>query len=197
MTEVGPNLTSLHQTDAVRKRGSIGRPNFYVDIKIVDEQGQECKPNQPGELLLRGPMVTPGYWRNRQATQKALEGGWFHTGDMVRQDEEQYIYVVDRIKNMFISGGENIYPAEIERVIVTHPAVAEVSIVGIPDEKWGEAGYAFVVLHAAAQLTEAELLDFCAARLARFKIPKNISFMEALPKNDTGKINRMALKGMV
>lgn len=197
MTEVGPNLTSLHQTDAVCKRGSIGRPNFYVDIKIVDEQGQECKPNQPGELLLRGPMVTPGYWRNRQATQKALEGGWFHTGDMVRQDEEQYIYVVDRIKNMFISGGENIYPAEIERVIVTHPAVAEVSIVGIPDEKWGEAGYAFVVLHAAAQLTEAELLDFCAARLARFKIPKNISFMEALPKNDTGKINRMALKGMV
>lgn len=197
MTEVGPNLTSLHQSDAVRKRGSIGRPNFYVEIKIVDEQNRECTPNQPGELLLRGPMVTPGYWRNRHATQKALEGGWFHTGDLVRQDEEQYIYVVDRIKNMFISGGENIYPAEIERVIITHPDVAEATVVSIPDEKWGEAGRAFVVLRGGCQLTEAALLEFCSARLARFKIPKSVVFIDALPKNDTGKINRMALKEWV
>ncbi|MCC6281111.1 MAG: AMP-binding protein, partial [Saprospiraceae bacterium] len=182
---------------AVRKRGSIGRPNFYVEIKIVDEQNRECTPNQPGELLLRGPMVTPGYWRNRHATQKALEGGWFHTGDLVRQDEEQYIYVVDRIKNMFISGGENIYPAEIERVIITHPDVAEAIVVSIPDEKWGEAGRAFVVLRGGCQLTEAALLEFCSARLARFKIPKSVVFIDALPKNDTGKINRMALKGRV
>ncbi len=197
MTEVGPNLTSLHQSDAVRKRGSIGRPNFYVEIKIVDEQNRECTPNQPGELLLRGPMVTPGYWRNRQATQKALEGGWFHTGDLVRQDEEQYIYVVDRIKNMFISGGENIYPAEIERVIITHPDVAEATVISIPDEKWGEAGRAFVVLRGGCQLTEAALLEFCSARLARFKIPKSVVYIDALPKNDTGKINRMALKEWV
>ncbi|HOY04832.1 MAG TPA: long-chain fatty acid--CoA ligase [Saprospiraceae bacterium] len=197
MTEVGPNLTSLHQSDAVRKRGSIGRPNFYVDIRIVDEHGQTCAPNQPGELLLRGPMVTPGYWRNRDATRKALEDGWFHTGDMVRQDEEQYIYVVDRIKNMFISGGENVYPAEIERVMITHPAVAEASVVAVPDPKWGEVGRAFVVLRSGETATEAALLEFCGTRLARFKIPKTVSFISALPKNDTGKINRQALKAMV
>ena len=197
MTEVGPNLTSLHQSDAVRKRGSIGRPNFYVDIRIVDEQGQPCAPDQPGELLLRGPMVTPGYWRNREATRKALEDGWFHTGDMVRQDEEQYIYVVDRIKNMFISGGENVYPAEIERVMITHPAVAEASVVAVPDPKWGEAGRAFVVLRPGASVTETALMEFCSTRLARFKVPKSVVFIPALPKNDTGKINRQALKAMV
>jgi len=195
MTEVGPNLTSLHHNDAMRKRGSIGRPNFYVEIKIVDEQGRDCAPNQPGELMLRGPMVTSGYWRNRQATQKALEGGWFHTGDLVRQDEEQYIYVVDRIKNMFISGGENVYPAEIERVIVTHPAVAEASVIAIPDEKWGETGRAFVVLHPGKQMTETALMEYCSTQLARFKIPKSVVFLDALPKNDTGKINRLVLKG--
>jgi len=197
MTEVGPNLTSLHHNDAMGKRGSIGRPNFYVEIKIADEQGCDCAPNQPGELLLRGPMVTPGYWRNRQATQKALEGGWFHTGDLVRQDEDQYIYVVDRIKNMFISGGENVYPAEIERVIVTHPAVAEASVIAIPDEKWGETGRAFVVLHPGEQLTEKALMEYCSAQLARFKIPKSVVFVPSLPKNDTGKINRLALRGRV
>lgn len=197
MTEVGPNLTSLHHNDAMRKRGSIGRPNFYVEIKITDEQGRDCAPNQPGELLLRGPMVTPGYWRNRQATQKALEGGWFHTGDLVRQDEDQYIYVVDRIKNMFISGGENVYPAEIERVIVTHPAVAEASVIAMPDEKWGETGRAFVVLHPCEQLTETALMEYCSTQLARFKIPKSVVFIPALPKNDTGKINRLALRERV
>lgn len=197
MTEVGPNLTSLHQNDAVRKRGSIGRPNFYVEIKIVDEHGQPCTPNQPGELLLRGPMVTPGYWRNREATKKALEDDWFHTGDLVRQDEEQYIYVVDRIKNMFISGGENVYPAEIERVIQSHPAVSESSVIAVSDEKWGEAGCAFVVMHAGETLSEADIFAHCATKLARFKIPKSVVFLDGLPKNDTGKINRIALKAMV
>ncbi|MCA0238890.1 MAG: long-chain fatty acid--CoA ligase [Bacteroidetes bacterium] len=196
MTEVGPNLTSLHQSDAVRKRGSIGRPNYYVDIRIVDENGQDCPPNEPGELLLRGPMVTPGYWRNREATRKALDGGWFHTGDLVRQDEEQYIYVVDRIKNMFISGGENVYPAEIERVMITHPAVAEASVIPAPDEKWGEVGKAFVVLRPGQSLSEQALLEYCSTRLARFKIPKSVAFISGLPKNDTGKINRQALKAM-
>lgn len=194
MTEVGPNLTSLHHTDAVRKRGSIGRPNFYVETRIVDEQGQDCPPDQPGELLLRGPMVTPGYWRNRLATQKALEGGWFHTGDLVRQDAEGYLYVVDRLKNMFISGGENVYPAEIERVLVSCPTVAEAAVVGVPDERWGEVGRAFVVLRPGAAASEADLLAYCGERLARFKIPKSVMFLEALPKNDAGKINRLGLR---
>lgn len=196
LTEVGPNLTSLHQDDAMRKRGSIGRPNFYVETRIADEHEQLCAPNQPGELWLRGPMVTPGYWRNIPATEKAFAAdGWFRTGDLVRQDEEGYIYVVDRIKNMFISGGENVYPAEIERVIISHPSVAEVAVIGVPDEKWGEVGRAFVVLKSNALLAEAALLEFCREKLAKYKVPKTVAFIEALPKNDAGKINRLALKG--
>lgn len=193
MTEVGPNLTSLHQDDAVRKKGSIGRPNFYVDVRIVDEQGQDVPANQPGELLLRGPMVTPGYWRNPRATAKALRDGWFHSGDMARMDEESFLYIVDRLKNMFISGGENVYPAEIERVMVGHPAVSEAAVVAVPDDRWGEAGRAFVVLRPDQTATETELLEFCRERLAKYKVPRNVVFLPELPKNDTGKIKRQAL----
>ncbi len=194
MTEVGPNLTSLHQDDALQKKGSIGRPNFYVHIRIVDANGKDVPSNEPGELLLKGPMMTPGYWRNLEATQKAIENGWFHTGDMVRQDFEQYIYVVDRIKNMFISGGENVYPAEVERIIVTHPDVAEAAVIGVPDEKWGEVGKAFIVKKPNKNLNINELKEHCLQQLAKFKVPKYFELIEALPKNDTGKINRMALK---
>jgi fatty-acyl-CoA synthase len=195
MTEVGPNLTSLHQEDAMRKRGSIGRPNFYVETRIADEQGQPCPPDQPGELWLRGPMVTPGYWRNREATQKAFAPeGWFRSGDLVRQDAEHYLYVVDRIKNMYISGGENVYPAEIERILMAHPAVAEAAVTSVPDEKWGESGCAFVVKKKDAAIEAQALLDYCKEKLARYKVPKIVVFIDALPKSDTGKINRMALK---
>lgn len=195
MTEVGPNLTSLHQDDAVRKRGSIGRPNFYVETQITDETGHPCAPNQPGELWLRGPMVTPGYWRNKAATEKAFAPGqWFKTGDLVRRDEDGYITVVDRIKNMFISGGENVYPAEIERVLLGHPGVSEAAVVGVPDEKWGEVGRAFIVCSAGISLTEADVLAYCYEKLAKYKVPKSIVFLELLPKSDTGKINRLLLK---
>lgn len=197
MTEVGPNLTSLHQDDAILKKGSIGRPNFYVQIRIVDELGHDLPPDTPGELLLKGPMVTPGYWRNPDATQKTIVDGWFHTGDMVRMDEDGYIYVVDRIKNMFISGGENVYPAEVERVLLGHEAVSEVAVIGVPDEKWGEVGQVFIVLKPGMTCSDAELSAFCAARLAKFKVPKYFRFIEALPKNDTGKINRMALRDSI
>ncbi|MCB0619469.1 MAG: long-chain fatty acid--CoA ligase [Saprospiraceae bacterium] len=192
MTEVGPNLFSLHQRDALRKKGSIGRPNFYVLIRIVDPEGKEVPVDQPGELLLKGPMVTPGYWRNEVATAKTIVDGWFHSGDMLRQDAEGYLFVVDRIKNMYISGGENVYPAEIERVLVAHPAISEVAVIGVPDEKWGEVGKAFVVKNG--ELTEEEVLAYCRQQLARFKVPKTIAFIESLPKNDTGKIDRRALK---
>ncbi len=194
MTEVGPNLTSLHHLDATRKKGSIGRPNFYVEIRIADAAGKDLPPNEAGELLLRGPMVTPGYWRNAEATAKTIKNKWFHTGDMVRQDEEQYLYVVDRIKNMFISGGENVYPAEVERIIVSHPGVSEAAVIGVPDNKWGEVGQAFVVPQGNTTLTAEELRAYCLERLAKFKVPKYFTLLKALPKNDTGKINRMALK---
>lgn len=197
LTEVGPNVTSLEASDAIRKRGSIGFPNFYLQTRIVNEQGEEAAPNEPGELWLRGPVVTPGYWRNVEATEKALESGWFKTGDVVRRDEEGYFYVVDRIKNMFISGGENVYPAEVERVLLSHPAVAEAAVIGVADEKWGEVGKAFVVLKANEHCDEAALNAYCKEGLAKFKVPRYFSFIETLPKNETGKINRKSLVNLV
>ena len=194
MTEVGPNLTSLHHQDAVRKKGSIGRPNFYVEIRIQGQDGQEVAHNEPGELLLRGPMVTPGYWRNPEATAGAIRNGWYHSGDMVRMDDEQYLYVVDRIKNMFISGGENVYPAEIERVLAAHPGIAAAAVIGVPDPKWGEVGKAFVVLNPDAGLDTPQLLEYCTTHLARYKIPKSFLFVGELPLSPTGKINRLALR---
>ena len=193
MTEVGPNLTSLHQRDAIRKKGSIGRPNFYVQTKIVDEQGKEVGPNIAGELLLKGPMVTPGYWQNPEATQKAIQEAWFHTGDMVQQDEEGYFYVVDRIKNMFISGGENIYPAEVERILCTHPNISAAAVVPIPHHKWGEVGKAYYVSYNQETIPAEDLKAFCLEKLAKFKIPKAFKMIKALPLGSSGKIDRRAL----
>lgn len=193
MTEVGPNLTSLHQDDAVRKKGSIGRANFYVQTKVVNEKGEEVAPNESGELLLKGPMVTPGYWQNESATTKAIKDGWFYTGDRVRQDEDGYFYVVDRIKNMFISGGENVYPAEVERVLIQHEAISEVVVVGVPHEKWGEVGKAFVVLKEGQTIDLDEIKSFCLHRLSKFKIPKHLEILTELPKNASGKIDRKSM----
>ena len=183
MTEVGPNLTSLHQSDAIRKKGSIGRPNFYVQIRIVDEQDCDVPSGVQGELWLHGPMQTPGYWRNAEGTRTAFspDGKWFRTGDLVVQDEAFYLYVVDRVKNMIKSGGENIYPAEIERVLVQHPAVAEACVVGAPDEKWGEVGRAFVVLKAGQKTDTENIQSFCREHLAKFKVPKYVEFTPELP----------------
>ena len=194
MTEVGPNLFSLHHRDAMRKKGSIGRPNFYVDIKIVDENGEEVPVNTPGELLLRGPMTTPGYWGNPKATSSSIREGWFYSGDMIQQDEEGYIYVVDRIKNMFISGGENVYPAEIERVLVAHPQVSGAAVIGVKDEKWGEVGKAFVTLEEGHSLDEVELKAWCVQHLAKFKVPKYVEFLAVLPVSATGKIDKKVLR---
>lgn len=194
MTEVGPNLTSLHQNDAIRKIGSIGRPNFYVQVRIVDPEGNDAAPNQAGELLLKGPMVTPGYWQNPEATAKSIQGGWFYSGDMVRMDGEGYLYVVDRIKNMFISGGENVYPAEVERVLNAHPGISASAVIGVPDEKWGEAGKAFLVAAPGAHLDADQVKAYCQSKLARFKVPKHFVFLPELPVSPTGKINRLALK---
>jgi fatty-acyl-CoA synthase len=197
MTEVGPNLTSLHHLDAVRKKGSIGRPNFYVEIRIVDPEGNDVPPGEAGELLLKGPMVMPGYWQNEKATQAAIRDGWYYSGDMVRMDAEGYIYVVDRIKNMFISGGENVYPAEIERILVSHPGITAAAVIGVPDSKWGEVGKAFIVRAPEAQVDEQQVREFCTAQMARYKIPKQVVFVDQLPVSATGKINRLALKDSV
>ena len=193
MTEVGPNLFSLHQDDAVRKIGSIGVTNFYLDARIVDDNGNDVKRGEVGELIFRGPVVTKGYWNNPDATKAAFKAGWFYTGDLVRQDEEGFFYVVDRKKSMFISGGENVYPAEIEKVLYKHPCVAEVAVIGVPDEKWGEVGKACLVLKKDATVSSEELKAFCTERLAKYKVPKFYEFYDALPKSDAGKINKKVL----
>lgn len=194
LTEVGPNCFSLHQDDAVRKRGSIGFPNFYIQAKIMNEQGPECGTNEVGELWLNSPVVAPGYWRKADVTRQTITDGWFHTGDMVERDEEGYYYVVDRKKNMYISGGENVYPAEVEKFLYTHPAIREVVVIGISNKKWGETGKAYVVLDPASQLTPGDILEFCKGKLAKYKIPSQVEFVAEIPKNEAGKINRIALQ---
>ncbi|HAX70893.1 MAG TPA: long-chain fatty acid--CoA ligase, partial [Anaerolineae bacterium] len=182
MTEFGPGIFALAPEDAIRKAGSIGRPNFFVDAKIVDEQNQFLGPNEAGELILKGPSYSSGYFNNPEATQSAVdERGYFHTGDVARFDEEGYFYIVDRKKDMFISGGENVYPAEIEKTLYQHPSVHMCAVIGLPDQKWGEVGKACVVLKPNQSVTEDELLKFMTERLAKYKVPKSVSFMDALP----------------
>jgi fatty-acyl-CoA synthase len=195
MTEFGPGLFALPPEDAIRKAGSIGRPNYFVDVRVVDDHNQPLGPNQPGELVLKGPSRSSGYWNNPEAYAAVLDAdGWFHTGDIVRYDAEWYFYVVDRKKDMFISGGENVYPAEIEAVLYRHPAVHMCAVVGVPDPKWGEVGKAFVVLKPGATATADELLAHMAAHLARYKVPKSVEFRSELPLSGMGKILRRELR---
>ncbi len=196
LTEVGPNCFSLHQDRAVSHRGSIGFPNFYVEARIIDDLGRECEPEEVGELCLRSEVVTPGYWRNSEATAEAICDGWFHTGDLVKRDADGFHFVVDRKKNMYISGGENVYPAEVESALLTHPAVHEAAVIGVPDPTWEEAGHAFLVLNQGQIVQPASIREFCSGCLAKFKIPRDVTVLNALPLNDAGKIDRTVLRQM-
>ena len=195
MTEFGPGLFALPPEDAIRKAGSIGRPNFFVDVRVVDEENNPLGPNEVGELVLKGPSGSSGYWQNPEASAAVIDDeGWFHTGDIVRYDEEWYFYVLDRKKDMFISGGENIYPAEIEQVLYKHPAVHMCAVIGVPDERWGEVGVACVVLKPDETTTEEELLAFLYDNLARYKVPKRVEIMDTLPLSSMGKILKRELR---
>jgi fatty-acyl-CoA synthase len=195
MTEYGPGLFALPAEDAIRKAGSIGRPNFFIDVRVVDDDNQALGPNEVGELVLKGPSGCSGYWSNPEATAAVVDAeGWFHTGDMVYHDEEWYFYVVDRKKDMFISGGENVYPAEIEAALYKHPAVHMCAVIGVPHEKWGEVGLACVVLKPGASATEEELIAFMQDHLARFKVPKSVEFLTELPISAAGKILKRELQ---
>jgi fatty-acyl-CoA synthase len=195
MTEFGPGLFALPAEDAIRKAGSIGRPNFFVDVRVMDNSNRELGPNEVGELVLKGPSGCSGYWNNPEATAAVVDdGGWFHGGDMVYHDEEWYFYVVDRKKDMFISGGENVYPAEIERVLYRHPAVHMCAVIGVPDATWGEVGTACVVLHAEAAVTEEDLIAHLGDHLARYKVPKSVEFLLELPISAAGKILKRELR---
>ena len=195
MTEFGPGLFALPAEDAVRRAGSIGRPNFFVDVRVVDDDNRPLGANEVGELVLKGPSGCSGYYNNPEATAAVVDDeGWFHTGDMVYCDDEWYFYVVDRKKDMFVSGGENVYPAEIEAVLYRHSAVHMCAVVGVPDEKWGEVGMASVVLKQDMTLAEEELLAFMRGQLARYKVPKSVEFIAELPISGAGKILKRELR---
>lgn len=195
MTEYGPGLFALPPEDAIRKAGSIGRPNFFVDVRVVDEDNQPLGPNQPGELVLKGPSGSSGYWNNPSASAEVIDDqGWFHTGDIVEYDDEWYFFVRERKKDMFISGGENVYPVEIENVLYRHPAVHMCAVIGLPDEKWGEVGLACVVLKPDAETSEESLIEFLQENLARYKVPKKVVFMSELPLSGMGKILKRDLR---
>ncbi len=194
LTEVGPNVTSLHQSDTIRKRGSIGFFNFYISGKVINDAGLDCRPDEVGELLLSGPNLSPGYWNNPEETSKAFVDGYFKTGDLVKRDAQGYFYVVGRKKEMYISGGENVYPREVEKVLQSHPAIAEAAVVGVPHEKWGETGAAFLIKKSGTDISEDAILSFCKKYLATYKLPKYIEFIDDFPKNATGKIDKKELK---
>lgn len=195
MTEFGPGIFALAPEDAIRKAGSIGRPNFYVDARVVDENNNPLGPGEVGELVLKGPSFCSGYFNMPGAMDDVVdEDGWFHTGDMAYYDDEWYFYIVDRKKDMYISGGENVYPAEIEHVLYRHPAVHQCAVIGVPDDKWGEVGKACVVLATDARATAEELLDYMRANLAGYKVPKSIEFLDALPISAAGKILKRELR---
>ncbi|HJR25030.1 MAG TPA: long-chain fatty acid--CoA ligase [Acidimicrobiales bacterium] len=195
LTETVSGDTFLDRDSLVSKLGSVGRPCLHLELDVWDDQGRSVKPGERGEIVLRGPKVFQGYWNDPDATATAFEGGWFHTGDVGQRDEDGYLWIVDRLKDLIISGGENIAGSEVERVLYEHPAVLEAAVVARPDERWGEVPVAYVVLREGATATAEELVDHCRGQLARFKVPKDVTFLDALPRNPSGKVLKRELRG--
>jgi fatty-acyl-CoA synthase len=193
-TELSASTATLKASDSLLKTGSVGLPYSNVEVRVVDENMIDVQPGEVGEIIYRGPTTMKEYYKNPVATKEALRGGWLHSGDLVMVDQDGYLTVVDRKKDMIISGGENIYPKEIEEVLYTHPDILEVAVVGVPDEKWGETVKAFVVTRNGKSLTEQEVVDFCTERIARYKKPHYVEFINELPKNASGKILKTKLR---
>jgi fatty-acyl-CoA synthase len=194
MTETGPTVFIIGRDDALRKKGSVGKPVLHTDVCIMDRERNVLGPNEVGELCIRGGNVTTGYWNRPQATSAAIVDGWLHSGDAAMYDDEGFYYIVDRWKDMYISGGENVYPAEVEAVIYQHPDVAEVAVIGVPHVRWQEVGKAIVVAKEGQSLTEEDILEFCRGKLARFKVPKSVAFVKRLPRTAAGKVLKRALQ---
>lgn len=194
MTETSPACIFLDPADAARKLGSIGKVLLHTEARVINEQGQDCAPNEIGELWVAGPNITPGYWNRPDATASSFSGRWLKTGDAARVDDEGFYYIVDRWKDMYISGGENVYPAEVENVLYQLPQVAEAAVIGVPHEKWGEVGLAVLALKPGQTIDKVAVLAHCDGRLARFKLPHDIAIVPALPRNATGKVLKRELR---
>lgn len=193
LTEAASQVCTLAPQDALRKLGSAGKPLFATRVRIVRD-GRPVSPGEVGEIQVAGPTVTPGYWNRPDATAEALADGWLHTGDLGYMDDEGYLYVVDRREDLIISGGENVYPAEIEAVLLQHCSVLEAAVVGVPDERWGQVPVAFVALRPGFSCSEEELQAFCRERLAGYKVPARVTFVPELPKGASGKTLRRVLR---
>jgi fatty-acyl-CoA synthase len=194
LTEVGVNCFAMSDEEAWEKAGSIGRPLMYTEAKVIDEAGQELGPGEVGELCFRGPHVSKGYWNNSEATSQAIDRlGWFHTGDMATRDEDGFFFIAGRAKDMFISGGVNVYPAEIENQLLQHPSLRDAAVIGVPHEKWGEVGVAYVVAAEGTTVDVAKLAGFVESRLARYKVPKEFIVTDELPRTDYGKVVKAEL----
>ena len=194
MTETSPAAIFLDPSDALRKIGSTGKALMHTEFRIVNDDGDDCGPDEVGELWVAGPHITPGYWNRPDATADAFDGRWLKTGDAARMDDEGFVYIVDRWKDMYISGGENVYPAEVENVLYQLPQVAEAAIIGVPSDRWGEAGLAVIALKPGEELDRTTMQEYCAERLAKFKVPADLAFVDALPRNATGKVLKRELR---
>jgi len=193
ITEAGGPGTLISPDDAMVKIGSAGKAFFHTTVKVVDGDGKETEPGEPGELLIKGAHVMKGYWNNPEATAETIRDGWLHTGDIALRDEDGFITIHDRVKDMIISGGENVYPAELENIITSHPGVADVAVIGQDSDRWGESPFA-VVVRADENLTESDVLKHCDGKMARFKQPKGVSFIDEIPRNPTGKPLKRVLR---
>jgi fatty-acyl-CoA synthase len=195
MTEASPGVLFLDRDQVDAKAGSAGVPHFFTDVRVVDLKGNDVAPGEKGEVVVQGPNVMRGYWDLPDETAAAIdEAGWFRTGDVAIVDEDGFVSLVDRVKDMFISGGENVYPAEIEGVLHSHPAVADCAVIGVPDEKWGEVGRALVVLTPGESATELDLLAFLDGRIAGYKVPRSVRFVGELPRSASGKLLKVPLR---
>ena len=186
LTESGGPACLISPDEALLRIGSTGKAFFHTDVRIVDEAGADVAADEPGEILVRGRHNMAGYWNNEAATAETIIDGWLHTGDIAVQDGDGFIFIRDRIKDMIISGGENVYPAEIEDVLLSHPGVADVAVIGIPSARWGESPMA-VVVRAEPGLDERTVLEHCSGKLARYKLPRRVVFIDVVPRNPTGK----------
>ncbi len=196
MTETGPTVFLVDEEAAESKIGSVGKPQMLAEVRLVADDGRIVEGEGAGELQIRGPGVTPGYWRDEAATRAAFTtDGWLRSGDVARRDADGYYSIVDRIKDMYISGGENVYPAEVERVLVEHPDILEAVVIGTPDDRWGEAGRAFLLPRPGAAIDLPSLASWCRVRLAAYKIPKSFEIVEEFPRTAAGKVQKHVLRG--
>jgi long-chain acyl-CoA synthetase len=193
LSETSP-VATFNQIGLPRKVGSIGLPVFGVEVRVVDDQDQDVPVNEPGEIIIRGHNIMKGYYKKPDATAETMRNGWFHSGDIARRDEEGYLFIMDRVKDMILRGGFNVYPREVEEVMMTHPAVSMAAVIGVPQEGLGEDVKAFVIRKPGAEVSEQELVEWCKENMAAYKYPRTIEFRDQLPMSATGKILKRELR---